>query len=113
MDAVSQVPPHHDELSLTELVEVLLQNKWRIILFVAICTLAGGVASLLVSKKYDATIVVSPTSNNNENAQLAGLSSLLSQFGSLSSLAGLTSAGDSKRAESLTVLQSEALTERY
>lgn len=114
MDAVNHTPTHEDEVSLSELLDVLRRYRWRIFWFVLVCTLGGGVAAWVVPKTYKATIVVSPVADGANGGQLGGLSSLISQFGGgLASLAGLTTAGDTKRAESLTVLQSEALTERY
>ncbi len=44
---------------------------------------------------------------------MSALSSLATQFGGLASLAGVSVSGDSRRSESVAVLQSEALTEQY
>ena len=114
MDAVSQpVPVERDELTLAELLDALWRKKWLILCFAVLCAAGGAVVGWLMPKRYQATIVVSPMTDSSQNAQLAGLSSLLSQFGgSLASLAGMGT-GDTKRAESITVLQSELLTERY
>jgi uncharacterized protein involved in exopolysaccharide biosynthesis len=65
-------------------------------------------------KKYDATVLLSPVSNTATNGLLSGLSSMASQFGGLASLAGISgSATDTSKAESIAVLESEALTEQY
>jgi len=114
MDAVNHTPVHEDEVSLAELLDVLRRYRWRIFWFALVCTVGGGIAAWVAPKTYKAVIVVSPVADGANGGQLGGLSSLISQFGGgLASLAGLATAGDTKRAESLTVLQSEALTERY
>jgi uncharacterized protein involved in exopolysaccharide biosynthesis len=114
VDSLNTAPVQHDELSLAELVEVLRRTKWRIFWFVLICTVGGTAAAFLIPKSYTAIIVISPVSNQESNGQLGALGSIVSQFGGgLASLAGLSALGDTKKAESVTVLQSEALTEKY
>lgn len=106
----SLAPP--ESISFRELFQFLWRGKWLIIGITAVCTILAGVAAWVTPKKYEATIVVSPVSSSAN--QLGGaLSSFASQLGGLASLAGLNMTGDSKKAESLAVLQSEALTGRY
>jgi capsular polysaccharide biosynthesis protein len=63
-------------------------------------------------KTYQAGAVISPLSENS-GGQLSGIGSSLGQLAGLASLAGISTGADSKKAESLAVLQSEALTEKY
>jgi capsular polysaccharide biosynthesis protein len=101
------------ELSLSELSATLRRRKWLICGFVLACMLAAGCFGALIPKSYKAVIVISPVTGSQNSGQLGGaMNSLLSNFGGLASLAGLGSA-DSKRAESLAILESEALTEKY
>ena len=102
-----------DEISIRELVAILASQKWLVLWIAAAITLAGGIASLVVPKYYRAVTIVSPVSNSPNASQLGGLGSLVSQFGGLASLAGVSLAADNKRAESVAVLESEALTESY
>jgi len=113
MDSLNMTPVRQDEISLAELLEVVRRWKWGILSFALVCTFAVGVVAWLMPKTYKAVIVISPVTDDARGAQLGGLGSLISEFGGLASLAGLSMRGDTKRAESLTVLQSEALTERY
>jgi LPS O-antigen subunit length determinant protein (WzzB/FepE family) len=109
----SQNKLDQDEFNLNELLKILWGGR-RLILWITVAfAIAAGIAAWLLPKRYDATILVAPVSNVSGGTQLGGLSSLVSQFGGLASLAGLSASGDSKRSESLAVLQSEALTEGY
>jgi uncharacterized protein involved in exopolysaccharide biosynthesis len=101
-----------DEIRLSEVLDLLRRAKWWVASFVLLGTIAGLYLALTLPKHYTATTVLSPVSSSS-NGQLGGVGSLVSQLGGLASLAGLSASGDAKRAESLAVLQSEALTEKY
>ena len=76
-------------------------------------TIAATLAAFFVPKVYQATVVVSPVADNG-SSQLGALSSLATQFSGLASISGLSlTEGSAKRNESVAVLQSESLTERY
>jgi uncharacterized protein involved in exopolysaccharide biosynthesis len=101
------------EFTLKELRDILLRGKWLIISVTIGFASSALIASLLLPKKYDAVILVAPVASTSGGSQLGALGSLASQFGGLASLAGFSTTGDSKKAESNAVLQSEALTEKY
>jgi uncharacterized protein involved in exopolysaccharide biosynthesis len=114
MDAKTRLPIADDEISLKEVVYLLRARKWSVVLATTLLTAAALTASWLVHKTYRATIIVSAATNNpGSGSGVGGLSSMVSEFSGLASLAGLSMAGDSRRAESVAVLQSEALTEGY
>lgn len=115
MDATYQNPSEQPELRLSELISLLRRRKWLITGFAVVLTALAGIAGVLLPKHYKAVIVISPvTQSAGAGGQLGGIGSMLSSFGGgLASLAGLASGSDTKRAESLAVLQSEALTEKY
>jgi uncharacterized protein involved in exopolysaccharide biosynthesis len=99
-----------DEISLKDLASEFWRAKWVVIaVTLGGACLAGGVAAVL-PEKYEATAVVSPVSSNSPGARLANQASSL---GGLASLIGVSVGSDSNRSESIAVLQSEALTERY
>jgi uncharacterized protein involved in exopolysaccharide biosynthesis len=101
------------EFSLQELIKFLWQ-RWRFIAFFTIaCTAAAAIAAWTLPKKYTAVAIIAPVTSTPGGGQLGGLSSIASQFGGLASLAGLAGVTDSKKWESVAVLQSEALTENY
>lgn len=113
MDAHYPNPSEQPELRLSELSATLRRRKGLIGAFVLTCTLAAGIVGWVIPKSYKAVIVISPVTSSQNSGQLGGaMSSVLSNFGGLAALAGLGSA-DSKRAESLAILESEALTEKY
>ena len=99
------------EFSLREFLDVLWGGRILITIITVFATAAAGVAAWTIPKSYQASIMISPASETSGN-QMGGMSAL-SQFAGLASLAGISSGGDSKKAESLAVLQSETLTEKY
>lgn len=114
MDTRTQNHRNLEEIRLDELFRLVWRQKWLMFWCILVCGVAAGIASQLVTKKYEALIIISPVSNTpGSGSQIGGLGGIASQFGGLASLAGLSLAGDSRKAESLAVLQSQALTERY
>lgn len=114
MDTLNPHPTDQPELGLSELLSTLRRGRVLIACFVLVSAVAAGLASWLIPKSYKATTVLSPVTNTQGSGQFGSVSSLLSQFGGLASLAGLAPGGETtKRAESLAVLESEALTEKY
>jgi uncharacterized protein involved in exopolysaccharide biosynthesis len=104
---------HHDEFTFRELVDALWQTKWLVLVLSVAFAVVTTVAALAMPQTYESTITVSPVSEAPGSGQLSALGGLATQFGGLASLAGLSVGGDSKKAESLAVLQSRALTNEY
>ena len=100
------------DISIREIMQGLSWGKYYIFGAIILVGAAGAVYGLLVPRTYKASITLSPVSDSS-NRLSGGAGSLLSQYGDIASLVGLSTSGDSKRAESIAVLQSEALTERY
>ena len=113
MDDITRVPVVDDAISFRDIVELWWQSRLMVIVVTAICTLAAGGVGLVLPKKYEALIVISPVSSTSGSGQGGGISSMLSEFGGLASLAGLSVGGDSRKAEFVTVLQSALLTTTY
>jgi uncharacterized protein involved in exopolysaccharide biosynthesis len=101
----------------TDLQEITLRDLFRILrvrgLLIAtvslLFALGAGIAAFVSPKWYEASIVLSPVATSASSA----LGSSGSALGGLAALAGISVAGDSKKSESVAMLQSEALTERY
>lgn len=113
MDIVNSQIVDSEELSLREYLLMLGRAKWLIVSTVALVTFATAAAALLLPKTYVATVLMAVAHNNTGGSQLGALGSLVSEVGGLSSLTGINPDEDSKKAESVAVLQSEVLTERY
>lgn len=113
MDTRAQAPVTDDEIRLSEYLAVLKRARWRVAAFVIACTIGATLTGFLLPRKYTAVIVVSPVTNASGGGRLGGLSSMVSQLGGLASLAGISLGEDTQRAETLEVLESSALTERY
>jgi uncharacterized protein involved in exopolysaccharide biosynthesis len=111
--AVKTTRAENEEIRLREVVDILWRGKW----FIAAATIAFGLAAAVYAwvtpKTYEASTVLSPVTNTPGEGSLSGLGSLASQFGGLASLAGISLGTDSRRAESIAFLQSDALTRKY
>jgi uncharacterized protein involved in exopolysaccharide biosynthesis len=114
MQSQASQPAVRNELSARDLAQILWRDRWLIVVVTAVFTGAATLASFLLPKTYRATTVLSAVSRAGAgDGALGGLGSLASQFGGIAALAGISLDGDTKKAESLAVLQSEALTQKY
>jgi uncharacterized protein involved in exopolysaccharide biosynthesis len=79
---------------------------WKLILFCTLLFAGAGVAyALLATEKFTAQVVLIPAKSNNTRG-------LLSQFGGLASLAGIT-LGSDDHTEPLAMLRSKSLTREF
>jgi uncharacterized protein involved in exopolysaccharide biosynthesis len=108
---VDTLAREHGEVSLRDLVALIWARRWFVLSITILATLAAGLATRVIDKRYLATTTLSPATSTG--SQLGTLGSLASQFGGIASLAGISLPGNSKKSESLAILQSEALTEDY
>ena len=114
MDARTRSSILRDEVSLREVVEHLQHRKWSVLCITAILSLAAAIAAWVLPKTYHASIIVSPVTNSpGNNGGNSGISSVVSQFSNLASLAGLSMGPDTRKFESVALLQSETITEDY
>lgn len=90
----------------------LAGQKWIIGVVTAIFTLGAVALSLLVDDRFQASVLVSPVTDDSGGGRLGGLASLATQLTGMDSI-GLGSPGNIQKQEFLATLQSEALTERY
>jgi uncharacterized protein involved in exopolysaccharide biosynthesis len=112
MNTLQRVEVDEDQMSIGEIVAILLGAKWQILAAIIVFASMAGLAAWLLPKSYRAAVLLSPVTSNG-SSQLGALGSIVSQIGGFAGLAGLAGAGDSKKSESIAVLQSEALTEKY
>lgn len=112
MDTSIQAPHRDEEITWGDLREITWQRRYLICGFALTCMLLAAIAAWLSPKEYEASVLVSPVTSEG-GGHFGSLSSMISQFGGLASLAGIASPTDTKRAESLAILESAALTERY
>jgi capsular polysaccharide biosynthesis protein len=109
MEAINE----DDALTLRELIEAIWKGKALVMTVTAICGIAAALLAWVTPKQYVAYTLVSPVSGGSAGGQLGGLGALASQFGGLASMAGLSLTADTKKWESLAVLESADLTEKY
>jgi uncharacterized protein involved in exopolysaccharide biosynthesis len=112
MNTLQRVEVDEDQMSIGEIVGILLGEKWLILAATIVFASMAALAAWLLPKSYRAAVLLAPVTNTGSN-QLGALGSIVSQIGGFAGLAGLAGGGDSKKSESIAVLQSEALTEKY
>jgi uncharacterized protein involved in exopolysaccharide biosynthesis len=100
-----------DEIRIRDLVEMLLHYRYRVALFVMCITVTVGVVSFLVPKQYDAAVIIAAVTSTSEKSFGGG--GALGSLSGLAALAGMSFGSDSRKAESIATLQSQALTEQY
>ena len=101
---------YQDEIDLKELFSVLCQGRWLISgISSSICLLAV-IFALITPNQYQATLLLAPTQQNT-----GGISSALSQFGGLASLAGIDIGGGDggEKQIALEVMQSRSFIEQF
>jgi uncharacterized protein involved in exopolysaccharide biosynthesis len=90
---------------LMDLWSLVLQGRWIVIIVTLLCCAAGGAYAILATKWYRAEVLLVPASNDARNG-------LLSQFGGLASLAGI-SLGSRDDTEPLAVLKSKGFARSF
>jgi capsular polysaccharide biosynthesis protein len=109
---ISDFSSEDNVISFRNISNLLWQKRWPITAATLFFTIAATIFTLMADDKFQASIVISPVSDESGGGRLGGLASLASQLGGLGSL-GLSVPGNMQKVESIAVLQSEALTERY
>jgi uncharacterized protein involved in exopolysaccharide biosynthesis len=118
-DPASGLPRHSpssadDEFaSLNDVIAALWSRRYFIAITTILVAGAALAASLLIEKKYEASVVVSVFSDDAGVGRGGALGSLVSQFGGFASAAGISLSGSDRKNESLAILQSEALTTEF
>lgn len=102
-----------EDITLAEYLTLLRKHKWRIVSFIFACTILCAVTGLVLPAQYTAKIVLMPVTHHSTYNPMGSLASVASKFSGLASLAGLSINQDSEAAETLAILQSNYLTERY
>lgn len=113
MDTPTLSQPPAEEISIEELRSAASRAKSLIASFILICTLSAGLIAWLIPKTYTASVVLAPSANSSGADQLGRLGSLASQFGGLSALTGISMMGTAQEWDSVAVLESEALTQKF
>jgi uncharacterized protein involved in exopolysaccharide biosynthesis len=102
-----------EEISVKELVRIFWGGRYLVLGFTVALTVFALAYSLVATKKYDATTIVSPVADESNGGKLSSLVSQVSGLSSLTSMAGLPSNTNTQKAETVAVLQSNSLTQSY
>jgi uncharacterized protein involved in exopolysaccharide biosynthesis len=98
------------DVKLKRLTEILWRDRKLIIIAACIFTLVAGVGAFFSEKEYKATVQFAVVSSEQRSGGAGGV---MSQFGALASLAGVSLGGESEKYEALALLQSRFLTEMF
>jgi uncharacterized protein involved in exopolysaccharide biosynthesis len=99
-----------EEIRLIDLWRVVWAGKWRIASASVIGAVLAVALSFLITPEYRSEAVLSPVGSGSGGGPLA---SLAGQLGGLGSLVGLNLGVDDRSAESIAVLRSRSLTQRF
>jgi uncharacterized protein involved in exopolysaccharide biosynthesis len=105
--------PENDELSVKDLLRILWRGRYLMLAVTLILTVGVAVYSILATKQYDATTILSPVADDSSGGRLSSLVSQVSGLSSLTSMAGLPGNTNTQKAETIAVLQSNKLTQEY
>jgi len=112
-DLPSTGHPRRRGIGLREFFTILWARRWLIITAAVVVSVGSFTAALFLPKSYEATVVLAPVSGNSPDGMLSGASSSPMSLGGLSQLVGMPLGAQSKKAEAVALLESEALTEKY
>ena len=98
-----------EEIRLLDLWRTVWSGKWLVVLASFALAVLAVLASFLITPQYRSQAVLSPVGASSGG----GLAALAGQFGGLASLAGLNIGAEDNVAESIAILKSRALTERF
>ncbi|MDF2177501.1 Wzz/FepE/Etk N-terminal domain-containing protein [Aliiglaciecola sp. CAU 1673] len=74
------------EIDLAACVAILLNHKWKIVIFSSLVAMLAAIGTLFIENTYRSVTVLKQVKSDGE---LSGLQSMASQFGGLASLAGI------------------------
>jgi len=100
-----------DEIDLKELISIFWRRRLVVLIFAVATALAALALALVLPKKYLASTLLVPVHANS--AGLGGAGSLLSHYSGLASLVGISVPGSEKAEESIALLKSRLITERF
>ncbi len=98
------------DVKLKSLAEIVSRDRKLILIVTAIFGVVALVGAIFSEKQYKSTIQFSVVTNQQHGGGAGGM---MSQFGALASLAGVSIGGDSEKFEAIALLQSRYLTEMF
>jgi uncharacterized protein involved in exopolysaccharide biosynthesis len=101
-----------DEIRIKDLISLLVQERLKLAVFVVTITVIVAIVSLVIPKEYDAEVIMSPVTMTSEKS-FSGAAGGMGALTGIAALAGMSLGTDSKKAESMGTLESQALNGRY
>jgi uncharacterized protein involved in exopolysaccharide biosynthesis len=110
---MNTIGTNNDEISVKDVFRILWKARYLVAGITFAIALATAATALIITKKYDAIVIVSPVADESSGSRLSSIVSQVGGLAALSGLAGLPSVGNTQKAETIAVLQSEKLTEAF
>ena len=102
-----------DDIQLADVASTLWARKLLILLITCGLGLAALVTAFLLPEKFESSVLLAPVGDESAGGKLGGAGALLSQFGGLASLGGLSLGSGGRKVESVATLSSASLTEKF
>ena len=102
-----------DEIRVGDIYALLVRRKWSIIATTIALMLSAMVAALILPKQYVATTTIAVSSESMDQGGVGGGQAMLSSFGGLASMIGLSRQTASPEAVDVATLKSLILTEKF
>lgn len=106
-DTATAAPP---DVKLKSLAEILSRDRKLIIIIACLFTVVSGVGAYFQVKQYKGQVQFSVVMDDQKGG---GAGAMMSQFGALASMAGVSIGGQSQKFEAIALLQSRYLTEKF
>ncbi len=99
-----------DPIDYSEILSVFGRHRWVFTSLFSLCLLVAITTAFLLPKEYEAITLLAPAAEASESNSL---SSLVSQFGDFSSLAGLSLSASGNKEEAIAILDSRSLAREF
>jgi len=103
----------YEQVSLGSTFTRVWARKWLVLASALIVGGGSCIAAFVIPREYEASVIIAPVSDDSASGRLGGLGALVGSLGGLASMTGLSIGANERKSESLAILQSQSLTERF
>jgi len=100
------------EIHVGEVISTAWNMKGRLVTVIFLSVISAVLAAFILPDEYEASVLVAPSEDEFAGSR-GGLNGIGGQYSGLAALAGFSAGGDTKKSESLAVLQSDSLIQSF